>query len=51
MKRVSRRDFLRYTGYGLTGLAAQQFLSACGGKPEAISGSSTAVEPQSVTEG
>lgn len=36
MKKISRRDFLRYTGYGLTGLAAQQLLSACGGNPEEI---------------
>lgn len=41
MKRVSRRDFLRYTGYGLTGIAAQQFLSACGVKPQAASPSTS----------
>ena len=30
MGKLSRREFLRLTGYGLTSLAAQQFLSSCG---------------------
>ncbi len=35
MKDQSRRDFLRMAGLGLTTLAAQQMLSACGVKPTA----------------
>jgi uncharacterized protein (DUF362 family) len=37
MKSISRRDFLRISGVGLTTIAAQQFLSSCGIKPEATS--------------
>jgi len=37
MKRVSRREFLRLTGYGLSSMAAAQFLSSCGVKPDATS--------------
>jgi len=51
MKRISRREFLRYTGYGLTGLAAQQFLSACGSNPEKIAGIMKASKSPSDTEG
>ncbi len=50
MKRVSRRDFLRYTGYGLTGIAAQQFLSACGVKPSLVSMDPTATNAPPATE-
>ena len=41
MKKISRRNFLRLSGLGLSSLAAQQLLSACGVKPEtAIPGTS-----------
>jgi uncharacterized protein (DUF362 family) len=33
MKKISRRDFLRFAGIGLSTLAAQQLLSSCGVQP------------------
>ncbi len=50
MRKVSRREFLRYTGYGLTGITAQQVLSACGVNPEAISNSSPAANTSSPSD-